>query len=88
MYKIFEWITEAYGWFRIMLSPLLIASVIGYAIYLFNSNYRAFSFISIGIGLVTGIAWATRIWKSRGGTIQFLSKISHTDDIPASEQAI
>ncbi len=74
MYKIFEWITEAYGWFRIMLSPLLIAAVIGYAIYLFNSNYWALSFIGIGIGLVTGIAWATRIWSSRGGTIYFCQK--------------
>ena len=87
MFKIFEWLTEAAGWLRIVASPLLIGLGIGAIIYFPDPN-RTRLIIGISFvfpGLIVGILWATKIWKSKEGTISFLSKIMATPELDDKE---
>jgi hypothetical protein len=77
-----EFIFEVFGWIRIVLSPLILASGIGAAVYFSNPNGFTLSIaITLSVlGLIIGIIWATRTWKKHG-TMQFLSRIDATPDI-------
>ncbi|MEN9304597.1 MAG: hypothetical protein RL264_3026 [Bacteroidota bacterium] len=79
-YKIFEFITEVIGWLQIVASPLFIGLGIGAFIYITNPTFeRLILGISIAsLGLIVGILWATKIWKTKEGTIWFLSRIMAT----------
>ena len=87
MFKILEWIAEAIGWLLIVASPLLIALGIGAVIYFPNPTTTS---LIIGItiaasGLIIGILWATKIWKTKKGTVQFLSRIMATPELDKKE---
>jgi uncharacterized protein YqgC (DUF456 family) len=76
--KFFEWVTEAFGWCRIVISPLLIGGLIGAFIYLSSKNTLGFL---LGLshtlaGLWIGIRWANRAWKSKVGTVGLLAGVS------------
>ena len=82
MHKVFEYIVEIIGWLQIVASPFLIGSGIGAFIYFQNptlTNLIIGMVISI-LGLIVGIIWATRIWKTKG-TIWFVSQVSATPDL-------
>ena len=82
MTKILEFITELIGWFQIVLSPFLIALVIGAIIY-FNKQDTIGLFIAIAVvalGLIIGTVIATKIWRKKG-TIEFLSRIDASPDL-------
>jgi hypothetical protein len=73
---------EVIGWLQIVASPFLISSIIGAIIYFPNSTQTNL-FIAIAIialGLVVGILWANKIWKTKG-TMWFVSQISATPDL-------
>lgn len=82
IYKILEWILEAIGWVRIVLSPLLLCSAIGAIIYLHNPNQTRFLIaIVIAIaGLIAGILFANKQWKTTG-TMWFLSRVDASPDV-------
>lgn len=89
--KLFEQISEVIGWIGIAISPTLMGGIIGYFVY--NSNptlFRLILAILIAlIGLVVGIIWATKVYKSKNGTVWFLSRISATpefDDLEEKEE--
>jgi hypothetical protein len=80
--RIIAFLIEAIGWLKIVASPLIIGSLIGGAIYLLWKNETA---MVIGIlfalaGAITGIIWATRIWR-KYGTMHFLSRLNATPDL-------
>ena len=82
MNKIFERVIEIVGWLQIVLSPTLIGIGIGLAICF---NYQNLLGIIVGIlfaisGLIIGIIWATKVYKTTG-TMSFLSRLSETPDI-------
>jgi hypothetical protein len=82
MHKVFEFITEVIGWIAIVASPLLIGVILGGIVYL-NIQTTAglvLGLIIAAVGLVAGIIWATNRWK-KGGTLNFLSRVSATPDI-------
>ncbi|MGF1565024.1 MAG: hypothetical protein ACFCUH_06630 [Flavobacteriales bacterium] len=83
MFKIFEYIIEAIGWLQIVASPLLIGLGIGAFIYFPNpTSTRLAIGISVAtIGLIIGILLATKIWKTKEGTIWFLSRIMATPEL-------
>ena len=82
MHKAFEYILEVIGWLQIVASPLLIGLGIGAGIYFSNPTQTTLiiSIIVAVIGLLVGVIWATKIWKTKG-TISFVSQISATPDI-------
>lgn len=87
MSRIFEYLMEIVGWLLIVCSPLLIGLTIGIVIYLSDPNETR---LIIGIaltslGLLVGILWATRIWKTTG-TMWFLSRIMATPELDGSEE--
>lgn len=77
MHKLFEVILEIFGWCRIVASPLLLGMLLGGSIYscLPNSTTLAVGVLLSIIGLIIGIIWATGVYKSKHGTIWFLSGI-------------
>lgn len=81
--KIFELITEIIGWIKIMLSPTLVGIILGAIIFgkLRNTTGLVLGIIVAAIGLVVGIIWATRIFRSKKGTISFLSRIDATPEL-------
>ncbi|QLH47641.1 MAG: hypothetical protein HWD58_19720 [Bacteroidota bacterium] len=87
MYNFFEKLLEIVGWFRIMISPTLIGGIAG--IIIFNeypSLIGKLTALGIGfIGLLIGIIWATRIYKSPKGTIYFMSRVSATPELDEKE---
>lgn len=88
MYKIFEWITDAIGWLQIVASPFLIGIGIGAFVYFPNPTTTSLVIgISIAtLGLIIGIFIATKIWKTKEGTISFLSRIAATPDLDKKEE--
>jgi hypothetical protein len=82
MFKIFNFLLELFGWLKIVASPLLISLIIGGIIYFPNPTQLnlIIAMAVIILGLLIGILWAHKIWKTKG-TISFLSQISATPDL-------
>jgi hypothetical protein len=76
MHKIFELITEIIGWMQIVFSFTFLGIVLGYGIYYnFQNSYGIVCGIFVAfLGLLIGIFWAIKKFKSTG-TIHFLSRI-------------
>jgi hypothetical protein len=87
MHKVFEYVMEVIGWLQIVASPLLISLGIGAAIYFSNPTITRLiiAIIIIVLGLVVGIVWANRIWKTKG-TMWFISQVSATPDLDNLEK--
>lgn len=82
MTKFFEKITELIGWLQIAASPFLVGLIIGAIVYFSNQTSRNL-IIGIGIGLiglVIGIILANRVYKSKKGTVWFLSRTIATPE--------
>lgn len=82
MTKFFEKITELIGWLQIAASPFLVGLIIGAVVYLSNQT-RGNLMIGIVIaliGLVIGIILANRVYKSKKGTVWFLSRTIATPE--------
>lgn len=90
MIKFFEKLTELIGWLRIVASPLFIGLAIGAIVYFSNPTITALVIgISIAsIGLIIGILIATKIWKTKEGTMWFLSRIMATPELDKKETDI
>lgn len=88
MHKIFEIITEIVGWIQIVLSPTLFGIAFGFGVYYYFPNQKGIIIgITIGlIGLIIGIIWATKKFKTTG-TIHFVSRISATPELDTVENS-
>jgi len=82
MFKIFEIITEIVGWILITLSPTLLGIAFGLGIYSYlpNSTGMTLGILVAVTGLIIGMVWATRKFRTTG-TIHFLSRISATPEL-------
>ena len=82
MHRVFEYIMEIIAWFQIVASPLFIGLGISALIYFRNPSKTTLiiAIIVAVLGLVIGIVWANRIWKTKG-TMWFVSQISATSDL-------
>ena len=79
----FDLVTEIIGWIRIMLSPTLIGLILGIIVYVEIKNTIG---IILGValsatGVAVGIIWATRIFRSKKGTVHFISRIQSTPEL-------
>ena len=75
-FKVFENITETIAWLQIVASSTLICCIVGALIYFPNPNLtRLIIALTIFMfGLVGGIVYANRIWKTKG-TVWFISRV-------------
>lgn len=87
MHRFFEYIMEAIGWLRIMASPLLIGLGLGAFIYLSNPTHTRLilAVMVASIGFIIGAIWATKIWKSKNGTMWFVSRTMATPELDDKE---
>lgn len=88
MDKLFEKTFEIIGWLLIFISPTLIGGLAGFFIYYSNpGTLQLFIAISIGIsGLTTGIIWAMKVFRSKKGTLWFLSRTMSTPESEEKEE--
>ena len=87
MQKVFELITEIIGWVQIAIFPTLIGLSIGFLMYYnFDNIYGLVIGCIFGlIGLILGIALATKKFKATG-TIHFISRLSATPELDEDEK--
>ena len=81
--RIIAFLIELFGWAKIVLSPTLAASLIGFII-LYNKQDETGIMIAASLtslGFIIGIAWATYIWKKYGNTTTFLSRVSASPEL-------
>ena len=81
-YKFFELFTEIIGWIKIALSPTLLGIFLGFITYYYLPNLMGlilWILISIS-GLIIGIIWATKKFKTTG-TVHFLSRVMATPEL-------
>lgn len=77
----FGYFTELMGWLQIFASPFLIGIAIAAFIY-FPQPTTLRLVIAIGValvGLITGIVFATKVWRKQG-TVNFVSSIMSTPE--------
>lgn len=76
------WCIEFANWIRIILSPFFVSIIVGGIVYLNIPDWNGviFALVISLIGLIIGIIWATRIWKSEG-TTHFVARVYASPDI-------
>ena len=80
--KIVEFITEMIAWLQIVISPIIISILLAVVVYYFKQD-RIGMILGILIlvgGIITGIVWATRIYRKRG-TVNFMAKVSSNPEL-------
>jgi hypothetical protein len=84
--KVFHVITEVFGWLQIAASPFLAGLIIGGIVYLAKRDAIGLTIgiIIASIGLVVGIVWATKVWRSQG-TVNFMSRLLGTPELDKKE---
>lgn len=75
-------LTEILGAILILGSPTLMGALIGGYFYLNNPSTQTLWFFAAlsALGLIIGIWWAVREWKSRG-TVWFVSRLMATPEL-------
>ena len=83
----FDYFTEVVGWLQIAAFPLSVGLLVGAGIY-FSDPTTLRLVIGIGIvliGLITGIVFATRVWKKQG-TMHFVSSEMASPELDHAEE--
>ncbi|NQW43746.1 MAG: hypothetical protein HQ463_09975 [Bacteroidetes bacterium] len=83
MFKILENIPKIMGWLQIAALPIIIGCGIGAFVY-FSNPISLRLVIGLSIGFF-GIVWATKIAKTKGGTVTFLSRVMATHELDNKE---
>ncbi len=81
MFSIVDRIVSGYYWFRIFISPVLIASFFSFVL-LFYFNVliiHILAFILILLGVIVGYKWANYA-KKKYGTIEYLGRTNFNSD--------
>lgn len=83
MFRFFERITEFIGWLQIAAAPSLIGTGVGAAMYFAHTTLirLVIGGVIAVAGIVIGCVWATRVMKSRNGTVWFMSRIIATPEL-------
>jgi len=86
----FEETTEIIGWIQIFLSPFIVGFILAALIYIafdsvFSLIISALIFIT---GTVAGIKIANNIYKSKNGTVHFVSRVSASPELDKEDKDI
>ncbi|MBW8360420.1 MAG: hypothetical protein K0M63_11550 [Weeksellaceae bacterium] len=79
----FTKIIESYSFFKIVLSPLLIGIILGFALYQYfeqDQTGTVLFAVCILLGLIIGIIWAVRVTRKYGAH-RFISRVDASEDI-------
>lgn len=74
---------ESYSFLKIVLSPLIIGTLLGFVLYHYfeKSQTGAILFaVCILLGLISGIIWARQVSR-KFGALHFISRTDASDDI-------
>lgn len=92
MYKknYFEIFTEIIGWIQIFLSPFLVGIIIGSIIYLIHQSILTtiIGLFFVLLGLFFGIILANRKYRSKEGTIHFLSRTMASPELDKNNENV
>ncbi len=88
MFRFFERLTEFIGWLQIAVSPSLIGVAGGAAVYFTHTTTLRLVIGSVVAfaGIIIGCVWATRVMKSRNGTVWFISRIMATPELDDNKE--
>jgi len=80
--KIGDTILECIGWLQIAISPIIISILLAAAVYYYKQDRIGLilSIIILLAGIITGVIWATRIYRKRG-TVNFMAKVSSNPEL-------
>jgi len=80
--KIFDFITEIIACLQIAISPIIISILLAAAVYYYKQDRIGLilSIIILLAGIITGVIWATRIYRKRG-TVNFMAKVSSNPEL-------
>ena len=80
--KIVDTILECIGWLQIAISPIIISILLAAAVYYYKKDRIGLilSIIILLAGIITGVIWATRIYRKRG-TVNFMAKVSSNPEL-------
>ncbi|RYE52289.1 MAG: hypothetical protein EOP48_16820 [Sphingobacteriales bacterium] len=83
----FEYFIEVIGWLQIVASPLILGLIVGTCIYLSDPTIirLALGLVMALIGLITGIVFATRVWRKQG-TINFITRVKASPELDNLEK--
>lgn len=89
MIRLLEFFTELIAWLQIVATPLLIGLGIGALVHYMIPNAAGLIIgMSIAsIGLIVGLLWATKIWKTTG-TIWFISRAMATPELDGTARSV
>lgn len=81
--NLFEKSTELISGFQIFLSPFLIGAIISAIIYFLNPNTVTvvIAVLILILGAIIGIKLAYKIYRSKEGTVDFISKTDSSPEI-------
>ena len=84
----FDRLFEIVGWIQIVASPLLLAAIIGFLVYISKPNTirLIIGIVIVIVGLMVGIIWATKIWKGKKGTIHFISRVNASPELDPPDE--
>ena len=87
MHRFFEKLLEIFGWIQIFVSPFLISAVLSFVVYYFlpNSVGIVLAGIVILAGIIVGVRFANRIYRSKRGTIDFLLASCFDDEVTSAK---
>ncbi|MFN7313113.1 MAG: hypothetical protein ACK5UI_06490 [Bacteroidota bacterium] len=84
--RIVAFLIECWSWFKIVLSPVMVAGILAAVILAYSqSTFAVFvSIILVVSGFIAGIKWANMATRKQGAT-NFLSRISSTPELNKKE---
>lgn len=83
MFKFFKFFVNFIGWLQLVASSFFLSGGVGFMLYYLSPtdlNYILAILISF-VGLIIGIIWATKIWKSKEGVISYLAQADATPEM-------
>jgi len=82
-----DYFTEVVGWLQIVAFPLSIGLLVGACIYFSNPSTERLVIGSVIVitGLITGIVFATRVWKKQG-TMHFVSRVTASPELDNADE--
>lgn len=85
--KIIEKLVEFIGWLQLCIFPIVISCILGGIFYYYNPFGIGiyFSIISIILGIIAGVLYATKVHQKEG-TVNHLSKLIRTPELEKKEQ--
>ena len=80
--KTVDFITEMIAWLQIAVSPIIISIILAVVVYYFKQDRigQILSILILLAGIITGVIWATRIYRKRG-TVNFMAKVSGSPEL-------